>query len=471
VSQESWYAATEEGSQTGRLVAVALVAGAVLGIGVALASPVFAVLGLAGLAIAIAVFVRPELGVLGFVAVAHLLPFGVIPVRLGLSLTFVDAVLTAVLLAWLYWALQRGRPFIGSALNLPILLYVALALTSFVLGLTYSISPERLRLFIKSINSILLFFSVLNCVRDLPALRRATMAVVLAGTGAAAIALVLHYLPEATTVQLLSALGPLGYPTGSAVLRPIADTNIMRAIGTSVDPNVLGGLLMLVASLLFGQFMSREPLLPKKALVPMIAAVAVALLLTQSRSAFGGMIVGAVVVGTFRDRRILLLVLATLVLLPFLPRDWVWVERLWSGLAFEDRGAAMRLGEYEDAIQLIALYPWFGIGFGEPPSIDLYLGVSSMYLMVGQEMGLLGMGAFLAVLAVLAVQMAAGLKEVRDEGIKGILLGLAAALAAAAAAGLLDHYFVNILFPHMVAIFWLYAGLSMVAVRLARNPA
>ncbi len=452
-----------------RLVLIALLAGTSLGIGIALATPIFAVLGMAGLATALAIFLRPELGVLAFIAVANLLPFGVIPVRFGLSLTFVDAVLTLLLVSWLYWALYRGRPLIGSALSLPIILYLGLALACFVLGLTYSISPERMRLFLKSLNSVLLFFAVMNTIRDRAELSRAVMALMLGGSVAAAIAVVLHYLPQGTTVQILSALGPLGYPTGDAVLRPIADTTIMRATGTSVDPNVLGGLLMLAGSLLVGQTISRAPLIPRGVLIPALALLVAALLLTHSRSAFGGLIVGAIVVGAFKDRRLLLLVAAMLVTFPLLPTDWVFVERVWSGLAFEDRGAAMRLDEYRDAIELIGMYPWFGIGFGEPPSIDLYLGVSSMYLLVAQEMGLLGMSTFLAILAILGAQVATALNRAKDECSRGILLSLGAALAAAVSAGLLDHYFVNIVFPHMVGLFWLYVGLAMVAARLARS--
>ena len=47
-----------------------------------------------------------------------------------------------------------------------------------------------------------------------------------------------------------------------------------------------------------------------------------------------------------------------------------------------------------------------------------------------------------------------------------LLLGLTAAISGALVAGLLDHYFFNLAFPHSVALFWLYVGLATVAVRL-----
>ncbi len=42
------------------------------------------------------------------------------------------------------------------------------------------------------------------------------------------------------------------------------------------------------------------------------------------------------------------------------------------------------------------------------------------------------------------------------------LLGLQAAVAAALAVGLLDHYFFNIEFSHMVALLWGTVGLALV---------
>lgn len=452
-----------------RVALLALLAGGVLGVAVVFLAPLAATTVLLALVTGFAIFVRPEVGVLAFVAVANLLPFGVMPIRIVYSPTLVDFVLTTLLASWVFWTLHRERPLVHSVLTLPIIIYLGLALTAFVLGLAYSISPERLRLFLKSINSTLFFFSVINCVTTRASLRRAVVSLMVGATLASAIAAALLYTPEATAIQILSVLGPLGYPTGPQALRPIADTEIQRAIGTSIDPNVLGGLLMMGSTLLIGQVFSPSPLLDRKLLWPMLAITVVGLLLTHSRSALGGMVVGAVLIGIFRDRRLLLLLLAAAALLPFIPQADVLVDRLRSGIAFQDRAAAMRLDEYRDALNLIARYPFFGIGFGEPPSIDLYLGVSSIYLLVAQEMGLVGLSSFLLILALLAWQILDGLARGRDEETRGTLLSLGAAMAAATSAGLLDHYFVNIVFPHMVALFWLYVGLTVVAARLARE--
>jgi hypothetical protein len=50
------------------------------------------------------------------------------------------------------------------------------------------------------------------------------------------------------------------------------------------------------------------------------------------------------------------------------------------------------------------------------------------------------------------------------------LLGLQAAIVAALAVGLLDHYFFNIEFSHMVALFWGCIGLAMAIETIDERP-
>ena len=58
----------------------------------------------------------------------------------------------------------------------------------------------------------------------------------------------------------------------------------------------------------------------------------------------------------------------------------------------------MRFGEYKDALTLIDRYPLFGVGFTGVPDIDLYLGVSMLYLIIASNMGLIGLVLFVAVM-------------------------------------------------------------------------
>ncbi len=57
----------------------------------------------------------------------------------------------------------------------------------------------------------------------------------------------------------------------------------------------------------------------------------------------------------------------------------------------------------------------------------------------------------------------------RDSDLEPILLGLAGALLGAMVGGLVDHYFFNLDFPHSVSLFWLYAALTVVTIRIGEE--
>jgi O-antigen ligase len=117
-------------------------------------------------------------------------------------------------------------------------------------------------------------------------------------------------------------------------------------------------------------------------------------------------------------------------------------------------------------MRLIQQYPWFGVGFGEAPSIDLYIGVSSIYLEMAEEMGLVGLGMFLLTMLVLLWWTLRGLFHMDDPELAGHLAGFVAALVAALVAGMLDHHFFNLRFPHTVALFWFVASLALATIRI-----
>jgi polysaccharide biosynthesis protein PslJ len=130
------------------------------------------------------------------------------------------------------------------------------------------------------------------------------------------------------------------------------------------------------------------------------------------------------------------------------------------------------VGEYANALTLLQRYPLLGIGFGSSPDIDVTAGVSSVYLLVAEQTGLLGLAMYLSALLSTwwvgwssvrhaEVKPAAGVEHEQTQGLQAAFL---AALSGALVAGVLDHYFANQTFPHAVALFWLYAA-GLVALR------
>jgi hypothetical protein len=128
----------------------------------------------------------------------------------------------------------------------------------------------------------------------------------------------------------------------------------------------------------------------------------------------------------------------------------------------------MRFGEYKDAFTLIGRYPLLGVGFSGAPDIDIYLGVSSVYLILLENMGLLGMGGFVILMASLFFYAwLAHAKLDQLPSLHSIWLGLCAALIGALVNGIVDHYFFNLEFHHAVTIFWLFVGTLLATSRIA----
>jgi O-antigen ligase len=127
----------------------------------------------------------------------------------------------------------------------------------------------------------------------------------------------------------------------------------------------------------------------------------------------------------------------------------------------------MRFGEYKDALILISRYPLLGVGFSGTPDIDLYLGVSMLYLLIAEQMGLVGLLIFLIIVGTyFVVTYRAWRQTPRGHVLEGLLLAYQAALAGALVGGVFDHFFFNINFVHLVALFWLVMGLGIAATRL-----
>lgn len=444
-------------------------AGVLAGVITAGVAPFVGFAVLLGLAVLVGFFVSSKAGMITVISVVYLLPFAVIPVPLGsVKLTFLDAAVTLLLVVWLLrLLLNRDMKLINTKIDFFVLLFLGLALASFVFGID-SVSAEMARFFLKTINSILFFFSAVNTIKTRKDLESAVKALVLGVFGAGLIGVILYFINAATAEGLLSSLRVVGYPT-TGILRNIADTTTMRAIGTSIDPNVLGGMLMVGVPLIVSQLLSPAPLFDRRLLAVAGAIVVFCLVLTFSRGALAGAAAGIIFLATFRHRKLWLVLVAFVALLFILPQGELVIGRLGSAVAAQDRASQMRLGEYKDALRLISMYPLFGVGFGAAPSIDVYVASASIYLMMAEEMGLIGLAAFLATLGSLFWSGAKSIRRSTDEALKSIQFGAMASVVAALTAGLFDHYFFNLYFPHTIVLFWLFVALTLIASRLGEK--
>lgn len=444
----------------------AVLAGLVLAYGGPLAA---AALLVAGAAVFI-VLRDIEIGFWGVTAVICLLPFATLPIDIGLTPTFLDLALAAVVGVWaLGLVTGRQRTIVTSPVTLPLLIFILVALFAFIFGLPNGpLTPTLLRKFAELILSLLFVFVIIDYCRRWPQLERLVKVVLLAGAGTAVIAIGLWLIPDDNANELLNFLVRLGYP-GGWVIRYIEENPELaeRAIGTSVDPNVLGGLLLMIGALAGPQLVAKRPLFPRWLTIGMVGLVFLALVLTFSRGAMAGLAAGLAFVGLARYRRLIPYMIVAGLLFLLLPVTQDYIARFVEGIQGQDLATQMRFGEYKDALILVQRYPVFGVGFAGTPDIDIYLGVANVYLTIAQTMGVLGLLSFFSVLAVVFGHAFLNRHNFKQDPQKdAVWLGLHAALVGGLVAGIFDHYLFNLEFHHAVTAFWMFVGLAAAATRL-----
>lgn len=452
-----------------------LLAGTLLStLGIGIAGPLLALVAAAAIIGMALILNDTHWGFVALCGVVFLVPFASLPFSIGFKPTFLDVALGALFFVWLFkWIVGWQEEFVASPLGLPVLLFLLMALFSFVLGLSHSpANAFLLRRFLEILIGIALFFVVVNTVRSAAEAFWVSRWVLLAGWGAAAVAVLFYLLPQERTVWILDQLARFDYPGGLGALRFIEDdpNGTLRAIGTAVDPNVLGGMMILVAALLLPQLVSSRPLLPRWLTLVMWLTAVLALYLTYSRSALLGLASSLALLSALKYRRLILLGIVGLLCLLLLPVTQEYVARLLEGFAGQDLATQMRFGEYKDALILIGRYPFFGVGFTGTPDLDLYLGVSMLYLIIAQTMGGVGLALFVAVLALFFGLVQRAWQRTLDDRMEALLLGYTGAVVGALVSGIFDHYWFNLTYPHMAVLFWLYVGMAT-AVTLAASPA
>ncbi len=450
------------------ILALLLVGGLSVGLLVGLGGP-FVAAGLAVVLCAAWLVVRSPLwGLVGIVAISMALPFATLPFKIGFTPSFLDLAIFATFAVWAFKYVTRQESRLeASDIGAIVALFLAIAIITFALGLRYS-SPtsNNLRQFLEMVLSITLFFVVINVARTRAQGIFLARAIMIGGAIAAGLGVLFYFIPQPATVWVLDRLARFGYPGGFGALRFVDDdpAGLMRAIGTAVDPNVLGGMMILVGTFTMPQLFIPQPLFPRRWVALMLGLEVACLYLTFSRGSMLGFAIGLVVIGASRYRKLLLVALIGGILLFLLPFTQVYVQRLLEGLAGQDRATQMRFGEYRDALTLIGRYPIFGVGFTGTPEIGLYIGVSSLYLLMAEEMGLVGVAIFLILMLLFLNALIRGLRQRPDAALEAILLGGLGGAVGLLAAGVLDHYLFNLTYPHMTALLWVFVGLGMAAV-------
>lgn len=451
---------------------LAIVVGLIIGVASVRFGPVPA-LALILSAAAGLVFLRSAwVSVAAVIAVLCLVPYAVIPVSTPAGTpTFIEIVLFASLAVTLAVLLCDRRMTLPMSATLA--LWVGLVGTvvfAFLLGYGRGYTTQTMHDFGKFLLAVCSFVVIIVLVRRL---RDGLLVVqlLMAGTVAAAsVALALYAGGPGLTERVLVRLVPYGYPAGR-IVRYIEDdpARAMRAVGTGVDPNSFGGLLMVGFVLAAGQFCARNPLISRWITGPAAILTASAMMLTYSRGAWVGAAAGVGLILLVRRRAWLPIFGGIGAIAVTLGLGSGFVNRLWLGFTLQDPATRLRLQEYQNALEIIRRHPWFGVGFGDAGSIELQEGVSSVYLTVAELAGLVGLVVFLVTVGAVLYLGLRGLLRLPAGPHADLVLTVTAAFAAMLTVGLVDHYLFNIQFPHMAALFWIVAGLIVALTRVPRE--
>lgn len=448
-------------------------AGGAIGIGIALAGPLLTAGAILGLLAALYVLTNVTAALYGVVVIMALLPFGTFPFRVGFTPTLLDAAIGAFVLVYLLqWMTGRRHALRLTPIHGFILLYMGWLILSFVLGLRYGrLTPTIMRQFAETLLSISLTFIFVDLLRDRQALRRLIVVIILAAGAQAVVSLALYALPDDLAERTLVRLARIGYPDGG-VIRYIEDNPDLaeRAIGTWVDPNAMGGFSAIMAALITPQLFARRPVLPVRWLSwGIIGLLAVVLLLTYSRASMLAFGFGLLFTNLFREnRKLLALMILGGIGLLFLPETQQYIARFIQAFTGSDLATQMRLGEYGDSLELISRYPITGVGFTGTPEIDLYTDVASMYLIMANQIGLVGVGLFALAIGAVFVYGRMAWRYVRDdELLRPVFIGCHAALITVLINATADLYFFRLDFQGSITLFWLTVSLAVTSSRLA----
>lgn len=461
-----WYSSLD------RRIAVAVIGMliGVIGVGIAfslvIAGPLVTAAAVIGGLAAVYILTSIHAALYAMVAVMMFLPFGTMPFSIGFTPTLIDVMIGAFLLIYtLQWMVGQRSDFRTTPVHLLLAVYILWLLACFALGLRYAAPTSLiLRQFSETMLILLLVFVLVDLLRDPDVLRRLVLAVIICAGLQAALAIVLYRLPDGTTERLLRTLQRIGYP-GSNIIRYIEQDPALpeRAIGTWVDPNTLGGALAIAAAMIAPQVFARRPVLRFRWLtLCVLGLVGLALYLTYSRTSMLAFAAGVGLIAVVRYRRFIPLMALGAGLMMLLPQAQAYVERFLDAFRGGDLATQMRLGEYSDSLRLISEYPVFGVGFTGSPSIDLYSSVASMYLIMANQIGLVGVALYALVMAGTLIFGVRAWRIARnDAALEAIHLGFHAALVAALVNGIGDLYYFRIDFQASVMLFWLTVALAL----------
>ncbi len=362
----------------------------------------------------------------------------------GVTLRFEDFLLVLIGFSWFARTAVKKELglFLKTPLNKAILMYVVVCLMSTGLGIMADrVGPKTGALFVlKYIEYFIVYFMVVNYVRDTDQVRRLLICLFL-------------------TCFIMSIYGILQIPGEGRVSAPFE--------GEGGEPNTFGGYLVFMGAIAGGLFVRTENAKLKSFLPILIFFIIIPLLFTKSRSSYLALIPTLFVVALMFRQRIIItgLMAAVLLLSPiFLPsavKDrilYTFKQEEFSGQVQIgdirlDTSTSARIISLKTLLQDYPKHPLLGYGITGHQFID------AQYPKVLIETGFIGLTAFLYLLYSILKIAIAHMKAVKTPLFKGLTIGFLAGYI-----GLLFHAIGanTFIIVRIMEPFWFFAGIIAV---------
>src|SRR3989338_1218881 len=332
-----------------------------------------------------------------------------------------DLLLLFLIFSWLAnRARTKESTFVATPLNWPFILFFVIGTISLI-QLTSRFSQDWVLLgvlhLLRFFEYVFIYFIVVSCIKELPQVRKFTIAFFI-NVGVVAM------------IQIVQNL--IGGKLTPGIF--YADNTVVRyAVSTFHSNAILGAFYCFALSIVIGLIVTIRSAGTKTVLTIFGVAISFALFNTFSRSAYVGIIVGIFVIAILKERRLFILFLALLIISPILMQPAV-LERIT--MTFQqvnptiqlDPSAQVRLTLWGQTFKIFMENPIFGVGWWGIRSI-LKTEAHSQYWAYLTEIGIVGFSIFLWLMSRIFKISLWVKNNAPDNFMEGLGLGYAAGLA------------------------------------------
>ncbi|NLY44167.1 MAG: hypothetical protein GX066_09435 [Clostridiaceae bacterium] len=249
-----------------------------------------------------------------------------------------------------------------------------------------------------------------------------------------------------------------------------------RVYSTFDNPNVLGEYLVLLIPISIALLWTQKKGIPRLFFGIVTIAMGICLIYTSSRGSWLGLLLAIAVFAVLRDKRLIMLAIGGLLMLPFiLPRSII--NRFSSIGNLQDTSSAYRLSIWIGSLKVIREYWPSGIGLGSDAFIKIYpryalsgaafaLHAHNIYLQILVETGITGFLAFLFLLLMFYKSIFSSYWRTEDKFLSTLMIALCAGVTGYLFQGLVDNIWYNY---RVMLIFWIILSFAMAAHRLTNE--